>query len=245
MYEPRRRELHVVRVEELSTTMRRVVLTGDDLEPDFPFPQRAATDHVKLAIPDPTTGQVPLPEPGDKPTGLRDYTIRRFDAEARELTLDLVVHEHGAAGRWAAAAAPGAKLGVLGPRGSQIFPADCSEYLLVADETALPATERFLEELPLSTTVRVVVLAAGEPRALGGGRNARITWLPEAHADSVVTTVSGMPLASDAFAFGAGEAGAMAALRRHLRHDRGLPPERMSVRGYWKLGSAGNPPADA
>jgi NADPH-dependent ferric siderophore reductase len=37
----------------------------------------------------------------------------------------------------------------------------------------------------------------------------------------------------------------MAALRRHLRDYRGLPRERMSARGYWKLGTAGNPPADA
>ncbi|GAA2354169.1 siderophore-interacting protein [Saccharopolyspora halophila] len=224
--------------------MRRVVLTGDDLEPEFPFPARAATDHVKLAVPDPSTGEIPLPGPGEKPTGLRDYTIRHFDADARELTLDFVTHEHGAVGRWAAAAEPGSKLGVLGPRGSQIFPANCAEYLLVADETALPAAERFLEELPSTTTVRVVAIARGAPRELGGGREAQITWLPEIDGTGLVKTVAELPLAANCFVFGAGEAAMMAPLRRHLRDERGLPPERMSVRGYWKLGTAGNPPAE-
>lgn len=224
--------------------MRRVVLTGDDLEAGFPFPARAATDHVKLAAPDPSTGEIPLPQPGEPPVGLRDYTIRHFDADARELTLDVVAHDHGAIGRWAATAEPGSKLGVLGPRGSQIFPADCAEYLLVADETALPAAERFLEELPSTIAVRVVAIADGGPRELGGGRDAQITWLPEADGDEVVKAVAALPLAENCFVFGAGEAAMMAPLRRHLRDERGLPPERMSVRGYWKLGAAGNPPAD-
>ena len=68
---------------------------------------------------------------------------------------------------------------MLGPRGSPIYPAGCGDYLLVADETGLPALERFLEELPGPAAVRAVVLGAAQ-RKLGGERDAEITWLPDA-----------------------------------------------------------------
>jgi NADPH-dependent ferric siderophore reductase len=233
----------VARVEELSPTMRRFVLTGDDLEADFPFVPLGATDHVKLVPPDPATGEVRLPEPDGPRPAMRDYTIRRFDPAARELTLDFVLHSHGPAGRWAIDAGPGTEIGVLGPRGSQVYPASCGEYLLVADETGLPATERFLEELPAAATVRVVALAA--PRELGGGRVAETAWLPaDTRGEALVEVVAALPLGPGTFAWGAGEAGVMRALRTHLRHDRGLGAERVSVRGYWRIGTAGSLPRD-
>ena len=235
--------------------MRRMVFTGAELEADFPFPALAATDHVKLCLPDPATGTIVFPrrpEQGAAPAGapapiMRDYTIRRFDPAARELTLDFVVHLHGPAGQWAATAAAGAEIGVLGPRGSQVYPASCPDYLLVADETALPATERFLEELPAEVPVRVVALGA-VPRELGGGRAAEIRWLtpgdPESDADAVVDAVAGLPVGAGTFTFGAGEAGVMRALRRHLRTDRGADAEHVVVRGYWRIGIAGKLPAE-
>src|SRR5699024_1577675 len=124
--------------------MRRITLGGDDLEADFPAPPFAAPDHVKLVVPDPVTGDVPLPRivddriqrvDGPAPI-LRDYTVRRVDAE--HLTLDFVLHDHGPAGRWAGTARVGDRLGVLGPRGSHLYPDDYARYVLVADETALP-----------------------------------------------------------------------------------------------------------
>jgi len=238
--------------------MRRMVFTGDDLEPDFPFPTLGATDHVKLCLPDPATGTIVFPLHAEQRAGradgpapiMRDYTIRRVDHAARELTLDFVVHLHGPAGQWAAQATPGAEIGVLGPRGSQIYPASRADYLLVADETGLPATERFLEELPAQVPVRVVVLAAPEAtaRELGGGRAAEIHWLPvtdlAAAADAVVDAVAGLPVGSGTFAWGAGEAGVMRALRRHLQADRNADPDQVVVRGYWRTGIAGKLPAE-
>ncbi|GIM90624.1 siderophore-interacting protein [Paractinoplanes toevensis] len=232
---PRRRVLRVTRVEELSPTMRRIWLGGDDLEADFPFGELGATDHVKLVPPDPATGRVELPPPGGPRPDMRDYTIRRFDAATKELALDFVLHEHGPAGRWAITAAPGAEIGVLGPRGSQIYPGDCSDYLLVADETGLPALERFVEELPATTPVRAIVLGGAE-RPL----HREATWLPD--ASTLVATVAGLPLGPESFAWGAGETGEMRELRTHLRTR--LPAERVSVRGYWKQGHAGSAPRE-
>lgn len=239
--QPRRRLLRVTRIEPLGPTMRRIWLGGDDLEADFPFPALAATDHVKLVPPDPATGEVVLPRPDGPRPAMRDYTIRRFEAASKELALDFVLHSHGPAGRWAVEAAPGSEIGVLGPRGSQIYPADCADYLLVADETGLPAVERFLEELPAAVPVRVVVLGGAE-RPLGGGRAAEITWLPD--PGRLLPTVAALPLGPSSFAWGAGEAGIMRDLRTHLRHDRHMETDRISVRGYWRTGTAGSLPRD-
>lgn len=244
--------MRVTRVEELSPTMRRLVLTGADLEPEFPFPALAATDHVKVVFPDPGTGEIVLSRPGESgPAPIRrDYTIRRVDHSTRELTLDFVLHPHGPAGQWATKACPGDEIGVLGPRGSQVYPASCADYLIVADETGLPATERFLEELPLEVVVRVVVLAPPEstPRELGGGREAGIQWLPThdmaSAADAIVDAVAGLPIGEGTFAWAAGEAGVMRALRRHLRDDRKVDADRIAVRGYWRTGITGALPPE-
>lgn len=235
-----------MRTEELSPSMRRIVLGGADLEPEFPFLPLAVADHVKLAFPDPDTGELTLPEGGSRgPAGsggpapvMRDYTIRHVDHDARELSLDFVLHPHGPAGRWAAAAAPGHELGVLGPRGSQLYPGTCASYLIVADETGLPATERFLTELPSAARVRVLALlpADGSARTLDGESRAEVTWLPDT---TLVHAVAGTTLDAGTFVWAAGEAGIMQKLRRHLHDERGLDAEHVVVRGYWRTGTAG------
>ncbi|GAA3150084.1 hypothetical protein GCM10020001_087120 [Nonomuraea salmonea] len=54
---------------------------------------------------------------------LRTYTVRAWDPDALELTLDFVVHgDEGLAGPWAAQAAPGDELIMLGPGGAATRP---------------------------------------------------------------------------------------------------------------------------
>jgi NADPH-dependent ferric siderophore reductase len=256
-HEPRRRVLSVVAVEELSPTMRRITLGGADLETDFPFLPLACADHVKVVFPDvaggetavPALGEGRLTRPDGTPLTSRDYSVRAFDPGGPSLTLDFVVHEHGPAGRWAGHAAVGSELGVLGPRGSQIHPGDVSRYLLVADETGLPAVERFLEELPEPVGLDVVALAvpAGTPRALAGRTPDSLTWIRgddlASAATELVATVATLDVRADGFVFGAAEAGVMRALRRHLQ-ARGVDQQRVAVRGYWRSGEAGNPSRD-
>ena len=43
--------------------MRRIALGSDELEPDFPFVLLGATDHVKVVLPDETTGELHVREP--------------------------------------------------------------------------------------------------------------------------------------------------------------------------------------
>jgi NADPH-dependent ferric siderophore reductase len=225
------------------------VLTGTDLEPQFPFPRLGSADHVKLALPDPVTGQVTLPsirrgEGGPEitastPPVLREYTIRAVDYKTRQLTIDFVLHEHGPAGRWAATASPGAPIGLLGPRGSHIYPNSCADYLLVADETGLPAVERFLEELPAQAPVTAVVLAAADSaRDLAGGQAAQIRWLTGTDPAAAVDAVAGLPISPGTFVWAAAEAAVIRALRTHLLSGRQSDTDQVEVRGYWRRGTA-------
>ncbi len=254
MHPIHRRTLTVLEVETLSPSMRRITLGGDGLEADFPFVPLAVSDHVKvvfpgsdgsLALPDPEKG-MRLREPVDGHVPIiREYTIRGYNAELRGIVLDFVLHEHGVAGRWATNAAVGDALGILGPRGSRIFPTDPSTYLIAVDETAFPAAERFIEELPQNILLRIYAVAPERNRRpLGRQPRGEVEWVNS--ADDLVARVTqdllAAPLPDDAVVWGAGEQGAMQQLRRALSDGSFLPKSRIDLHGYWRIGFSGEIP---
>src|SRR5690606_14274009 len=95
---------------------------------------------------------------GERPT-MRDYTPLRYDAVDNTLRVDFAIHRTGPAAEWAENAPIGQWLGLAGPRGSLLIPADLQWYWLLGDETAMPAIERRLRELPAGArpVVRVQV----------------------------------------------------------------------------------------
>ena len=248
------RILEVARVEELSSVMRRVTLTGDRAG-TVPYLPWAAADHVKLVLPD-ANGDVSVPriENGrafwDGFTGVtRDYTVRAVNPDANELTIDGVLHEHGPAGRWFLDATPGARIGVLGPRGSHLYPPSYGHYVLVADETALPALGRWLDQRGLSAHFTVVTVAAvpdayplPEP-----GRRSTVDWRRHVAADGpdrgpllaqdVSDALRTSPAPRDVFVWAAGEAGVMKSVRGALR-EQGVPRHAFDIDGYWRTGTA-------
>jgi NADPH-dependent ferric siderophore reductase len=245
-----RRLLHVSRTEDLAPRYRRVYLTGDDLKDGFPYVRFAPTDHVKVVFPDPVTGVVTLPTPGrglrgedgaPKPV-FRDYTVRAWLPETRELVIEFVLHGEGVGGRWAAGAKPGDVVGVLGPRGNIVFPEDYPRYVLVGDESALPAIGRFVEELPEGSTAAVVMEArsAADALPLASRPGVDVRWVARdaegedglARAIEVLADVD-----EGTFAFVAGEVGKVRRARDVLL-ALGLPRERLVADGYWKRGVA-------
>lgn len=88
---------------------------------------------------------------------MRDYTPRRYDLDTLELDIDFVLHGDGPASTWAEQAKPGQFLHIGGPRGSMIVPDMFDSYLLIGDETALPAIARRLEGLPANRRALVIV----------------------------------------------------------------------------------------
>ena len=219
-HELRRRDLDVLRVDTPSPHFRSVTLGGEALSG---FVSASFDDHVKVIF-----------EGGE----MRDYTPRRYDAAAGELTIEFALHGEGPAAAWAAQAAPGQRLTVGGPRGSFIVPTDYAWHLLVGDETALPAISRRLEELPAGTRAIVVAQVAdtADRRALASAAQLEVQWVDD--ADALLAAVRALPLPEgEGYAWCAGEAKAMATLRRILVDEKGHIRHAIRAAAYWKEGA--------
>ena len=251
-HETKMRLVQVVRVDQISPRMCRIVFGGEALDG---FTSVAADDHVKLFFPAPGQDKPALPVLGSNgpvfPDGAarpaaRDYTPRRFDAEARELTIEFVLHGDGPATSWATQAKPGSWLGVGGPRGSFLVPEDFDAYVLVGDETALPAIARRLEEMRAGTRAIVLIEVADrkEERYLPTAANASITWLHRNGIPAGGGTLLERALESttlpkgDIHAWLAGEIDTIRRLRTHLVETRGLPRDQVRAAGYWRIGES-------
>lgn len=224
-HELKLRDLVVARIERLSPGFLAVTFTGEALAD---FTSLSFDDHVKLMFDD---------ETGSEAQVRRDYTPRRFDREALELTLEFALHGDGKASDWARRAVPGQPALVGGPRGSMIIPLDVDWHLLVGDETALPAIARRLEELPPGARADVLVLAdALDTRPLASRADVRVRWC--ASGAELLSALAGFELPSpEGFAWAGGEAALMKAVRQTL-DDKSLARERTRVSAYWKQGVA-------
>ena len=241
-HELRRRLLTVRQVQRLTPHMIRITLGGDDLEG---FTSLGFDDHIKLIFADPATGALPSTTDGPRPP-MRDYTPRRFDAVAHTLEIDFAIHDAGPATQWAEQATPGQQIGVGGPRGSMVIPMAFDGYLLVGDDTALPAITRRLAELPAGAPVVVVAEVDGPADELvfESAANVQVTWVHRQGAAPGTTTLLldaiktlALP-AGDFHAWVACETSAAKALRAHLIAERGARPQWTKAAGYWRLGSA-------
>ncbi|MFC4584961.1 siderophore-interacting protein [Sphaerisporangium corydalis] len=242
-------QAEVLRVERVTPHMIRVVLGGPGLAG---FGAGEYTDHyVKLLFP---PEGVTYPEPfdlqhirGELPREqwpvVRTYTVRRWDAEAGELSLDFVYHgDEGIAGPWAASVRPGYELRFLGPGGGYAPDPAADWHLLAGDESALPAISAALERLPDGARAHVFVEVAGpeEEQKLASPGDVSITWLHRGAGrvgEALVRSVRALDFPSGALqAFVHGEAGFVKELRHLLRVEHGVPREALSISGYWRVG---------
>jgi NADPH-dependent ferric siderophore reductase len=248
---PRFRRVRVERTERRSPRLVRVTLSGSEME-GFTVEQPAAS--VRLLLPPPGSAELVMPAwngnefllaDGARPT-IRTFTPRRVDAERLELDIEVVDHGAGAASEWAARAGHGDEAAVSGPGRGYAVDGATGAFLLVGDETALPAISQLLEALPAGAAVRVHMEVA-DPAArldLPAHPGASVEWhdLPPGAppGDAMATAVQAAEVGPDEMVWVAGEAAAVQRIRRHLFEDRGLPRRRATVRGYWKHGRAGD-----
>ncbi|MCM2390393.1 siderophore-interacting protein [Streptomyces albipurpureus] len=242
-------EARVVHTERLTPHMIRVVFGGEGLAG---FATEGFTDsYVKLVFP---AEGITYPEPfdlvrirkefpRDQWPPNRTYTVRAWDAAQGEMTIDFVVHgDQGLAGPWAAAAAPGDVLRILGPSGDYAPRAGADWHLLVGDESALPAIASALERMPEGALVHafVEVENAEEEQKLITPDGVEIQWLHRGGrpvGEALVSAVTGLDFPEgEVCAFVHGEAAFVKELRRHLRLERQVPRERLSISGYWRYG---------
>ncbi|MFT4009329.1 MAG: siderophore-interacting protein [Nocardioidaceae bacterium] len=235
----------VVRVEELSPAMRRVVFGGEDLA------SYASTgvgdEYIRLLLPGPGQVEPPLPAVVDGDLDwssidldlCRTYTVRAFDAGRGEITVDFVVHDGGVAAAWALRAQPGDRIVLNTPSSLYDPPADLAWQILVADYAGLPALARLLEQTPEHVGTRVVVEIADDAHRiqLPAHPRAEVTWMlgGNGHGPSrLEDVVRTLPRPGGVgYVWVAGEAKALRAVRKHLRHGLGLPATAYKTVGYW------------
>lgn len=239
----KRRALEVLRVVDITPRMRRITLHGEQLEG---FVSLGSDDHVKLLFARTPEEQAALDafapgagSDGPKPV-MRDYTPRRYDPRTGELDIDFVLHGDGPAATWAAQAAPGQWLNIAGPRGSMIVPDVFDSYLLIGDETALPAIGRRLEELPAGRQVLVVGEIENEDERQQWQSHARVEvqWVVRSR-QNLLDTVRGLTLPQgELYAWVATEAGLSRQIRRVLLDEHRLAEAQIKASGYWRLGQS-------
>ena len=243
------RRVQVAQVQRLTPHMLRITVKGDELHG---FATSGFDDHVKLMFPD-ADGRLDIPtlnEQGMLPVPLRDamrdYTPHSYDAAARTLQLDFALHEAGPATAWALKAQPGQQLGIAGPRGSMVVPMAFDGYLLIGDDTALPAIDRRLQELPAgSQAIAIIEVDSADDEVqlktaatlqlhwvhrngdAGGQPDRLLQALEQAHAP-----------AGDYHVWIAAESAVARALRAAVISLYGATPQWTKAAAYWRRGSA-------
>jgi NADPH-dependent ferric siderophore reductase len=185
---------------------------------------------------------------------MRSYTVRRYDRDRNEIDIDFVLHgQDGPAARWAAHASAGDELIVVGPSPAYQPDPDVGRHLFIGDETALPAIDAMLRELPTSARAEVLieVADAAEEQPLVSAGVVKITWLhrdggPAGAPDRLLAGVRAVELAPDeardpraVAVWAGGERAVTQELRRHLLAERGLGRAAVRSTAYWRAGAAG------
>jgi NADPH-dependent ferric siderophore reductase len=130
-----------------------------------------------------------------------------------------------------------------GPGGAYNPSPEADWHLLVGDESALPAIAASLEALPEGAPAHafVEVSGPGEEQELVTSGDVKLAWLHRGEhqvGEALISAVRDLEFPSGAVhAFVHGEAGFVKRLRHHLRVERGIPLERLSISGYWRLGT--------
>lgn len=222
--------------EWLAPDYVRVRLTGGDLEG---FESPGSDDHMRLFFPTGPTSSVE--EMRAAPS--REYTPLAWGADW--LDVEFAVHgDAGVAAPWAASAPLGSTIGVGGPRGSAVLAGEPGSWLLVGDETAIPAIRRFAALIPADSPARIVIETVSAGREIDIDAPVDIEWLHRGDAPSgsaLIAFLDGLTaedsMGHDPFVFIAAEQSIVGPGRALL--DRwGIDAARAVVKGYWKRGEA-------
>ncbi|MEU0587619.1 siderophore-interacting protein [Streptomyces sp. NPDC006132] len=260
--------LQVVRTRRLGPSLVRVTFGGPDLHA---FHSDGRDQSLSLFLPHPGQPEPVVPLelgdgwwqgwrelPDDVRAVMRSYTLRALRRHPDEIDIDFALHgiepgsavQAGPASRWAARAAAGDRVLLLGPavadnRAIRFRPPEDTDLVVVwGDETAVPAASAIVESLPAGTRARVwlEVPQAGDVQDLVTEADAEITWLVREKGRE------GSPMALDAlrdaqlpvaerpYVWIAGESGCVKELRRHFVRERGIDRRRVTFVGYWRRG---------
>lgn len=243
------RELRVDHTELISATTMRVRLVGEQLGRfdvaggEAPaFESLGFDDVVKVLVPAAGSTRPPLPMQGPdrlewggaggRPVA-KDYTPRHVSTDA--ITLDFVLHEVGFAAAWAQRAVPGDPAWIVGPTRSLLMPPDIDRFVAVADETAVPAIGRLLDEADDQFQASIVLYVPGPDsvQELAERAGVDVRWVHSVEAWHA--EVERIDVRDDTFCWAGGEAAEMRRIRQHWTAC-GVARDRLDVTGYWRRG---------
>lgn len=223
--------------------MMRVVLGGPELA-GLTIGEPAASVRLLVAWPGelfemPTwNGNEFLLADGRRPA-LRTFTPAVLADD--ELTLDIVRHRGGAVSDWVETAVPGEPCAVSGPGRGEVLDPEADRYVLLGDETAIPAIEQLLGVIADDTEVEVHVEIVDTHAQLDlpTHPSATVTWHVAAAGNPPGSTlrraVEEIAIDEATRVWAAGEAAAVQSIRKHLFDERGTPRSHTTIRGYWKV----------
>ncbi|MEV7360235.1 siderophore-interacting protein [Kitasatospora sp. NPDC091276] len=252
--------VEVVEVRRITPRTARVTFEAEALADSV---GTAPDQQVKLCFPRPGQAVPELPAQSEDPMSwyqaylaipeagrplLRSFTLRRRRPGTRLVEIDFVLHgDTGPAAAWAERAEPGQRLGMVGPSALYAPPVPLAEaaaaadwVLLAGDETALPAIATLVEALPAGVRALAFVEVADEAerQPLESRAELAVHWSVRGGAAPGVVLAGAVRAAAlpagAPFAWLAGEAGAVRALRRHLVAERGVPKRSIDFAGYWR-----------
>lgn len=251
-------EVEVTAVDLISPTFVRIELASPALA-DFGVDGSLFDQRIKVVLPNEAGGLASfegadeswfatwMDIPAEERGHMRTYTVRDVRGEGVDtrLVVDFVLHlADGATGpgsAWAAQASVGDCLVILAPRrgvpfgGIEFDPGAARNLFLVGDETALPAIGAILQALPADVRAVAVIEVAGaaEEQELTSPAEVAVHWVHR--PDPLVDAVRAVELPDgEVFAWVAGEASAVRAVRRQLVGERGLDKRVVAFTGYWR-----------
>jgi NADPH-dependent ferric siderophore reductase len=219
--------LQVVKAFDVAPHMRRVQLTGDNLDEFQPKPAQ----EIVLQLPQ-----------GNGEVARRHYTIRSFDPASKLIDVDFVLHGHRTPGvSWALDVTPGASIEVRGPRGRIALDPNADWHLLLGDETAMPAIFALAEAVPAGAPVFAFVEIGADEDRMTVTTPARLTleFLSRGGAAAGPNDLLLKALAGFTFPAGKGHAitiGETSNIRklRHTLVERGFERAQIYSEGYWR-----------
>ncbi|MGO1769444.1 MAG: siderophore-interacting protein [Microbacterium sp.] len=246
----------VIRARRVTPHMIRVTIGGPDLDR---YEHLGFDQWFRLALPIRGTGSLDrmpakfniggfvrylmLPK-GTRPI-VRNYTVRAFRREERELDIDFVSHgDEGIAGPWAAGVEPGERVAFIDQgRGWRDVDSDWS--LIVADESALPAAAGILRDMPRDANGHAIIELFDERdrQEVDAPEGMTVHWLARDPSEKPGTLALpalrelGFPDGTP-YAFLVGEQSLAVGARRHLVRERGIPRQQVTFSGYWRIGQA-------
>lgn len=177
---------------------------------------------------------------------LRTYTIRDYNENTGEITVDLVRHvtndmSCGFASRWVETVSESDTISLVGP-GKSAYPAfDHDAIFCVADMTALPSLSVVLKQLPASMTGQAVIEVATKEdiQPLSAPEGINITWVISSDNQSLAETAKAQQWPEGVVdVWCACEFDTMKALRQYFRNERNVEKDNIYISSFWKNGVA-------